>query len=165
MMFVTFLLFQRNFTQFQQVHRDLFNTKNLNIIRELYPLTPTMVLPCTLWWAHSNPPPSLQTPNCVLRVLWRVDRSSAQQIFPNASKMSSSQNFQLIPWSKKIGTLIYSMKFLSPKLVFISINLPYGHAQNTAVMSGLTLLVASWNCTISYKDGYEGLWSFTCYFS
>ena len=36
------------------------------------------------------------------------------------------------------------MKFLSPE--FISINLPYSHA-------GLLLLVALWNCSISYKNG------------
>ena len=43
------------------------------------------------------------------------------------------------------------------KLLCISINLPYGHAWNTAVMSGLVLLVATWNCWISYKNGYVGL--------
>ena len=47
-----------------------------------------------------------------------------------------------------------SMKFLSPE---ISINLPYGHAWNTVVMSGLVLLVATWNCQTSYKNEYEGL--------
>ena len=47
-----------------------------------------------------------------------------------------------------------SMKFLSPE---ISINLPYGHAWNTVVMSGLVLLVATWNCWISCKNRYTGL--------
>ena len=47
-----------------------------------------------------------------------------------------------------------SMKFLSPE---ISINLPYGHAWNTVVMSGLVLLVPTWNCWISYKNGCAGL--------
>ena len=47
-----------------------------------------------------------------------------------------------------------SMKFLSPE---ISINLPYGHAWNTVVMSGLALLVATWNCWISYQNRYAGL--------
>ena len=56
--------------------------------------------------------------------------------------------------SKKIGVLIRSMKFLSPE---ISINLPYGHVWNTVVMSGLVLLVATWNCWISYRNGYVGL--------
>ena len=41
--------------------------------------------------------------------------------------------------SKKIGALIRSMKFISP------------------VMSGLVLLVATWNCWISYRNGYVGL--------
>ena len=56
--------------------------------------------------------------------------------------------------SKKIGALIHSMKFLSPE---ISINLPYSHVCNTVVMSGLVLLVATWNCWISCKYGYAGL--------
>ena len=42
--------------------------------------------------------------------------------------------------SKKIEALIHSMKFLSPDLLCISINLPYGHAWNAVVMSGLVLL-------------------------
>ena len=50
--------------------------------------------------------------------------------------------------SKKIGALIHYMKFLL-RLLCISINLPYGHAWNTSVMSGLVVLVASWNCWIS----------------
>ena len=58
--------------------------------------------------------------------------------------------------SKKIGALIRSMKFLL-KLLCISINLPYGHVWNTVAMSGLVLLVATWNCWISYRNGYVGL--------
>ena len=53
---------------------------------------------------------------------------------------------------KKIGALI---RFL--RLLCISINLPYSHAWNTVVMSGLVLLVATWNCWINYKNGYAGL--------
>ena len=48
--------------------------------------------------------------------------------------------------SKKIGTLNRSMKFLSPEVVLISINLLHGHAWNTVVMSGLELRVDTWNC-------------------
>ena len=50
--------------------------------------------------------------------------------------------------SKKIGALIRSMKFLSPEvaLYLYKLNLPYGHVWNTVVMSGLVLLVATWNC-------------------
>ena len=47
--------------------------------------------------------------------------------------------------SKKTGALIHSMKFVSPE-VPISINLPYTHAWNTAVTSGLVHLVGNWNC-------------------
>ena len=57
---------------------------------------------------------------------------------------------------KKIGTLISFMKFLSPEVALIYINLPFDHAWNT-VMSGLVLLVATWNCWISYKKRYAGL--------
>ena len=59
--------------------------------------------------------------------------------------------------SKKIGALICSMKFLSPEVLCISISLPYSHVWNTVFMSGLVLLVATWNCWISYKNGYAGL--------
>ena len=45
--------------------------------------------------------------------------------------------------SKKMRALICSMTFLSPKLLCISANLPYGHAWNTVVISGLVLLVAT----------------------
>ena len=48
--------------------------------------------------------------------------------------------------SKKIGALICSMKFLSPEVALISINLPYAHAWNTVVTSGLMPLLATWNC-------------------
>ena len=45
---------------------------------------------------------------------------------------------------EKFGTLICSMKFLSPEVAPYSINLPYGHARNIVVMSGLVLLAATW---------------------
>ena len=44
---------------------------------------------------------------------------------------------------KKIGALICSMKFLSPRLLHISVNLTYSHAWNTVVMLGLVLLFAT----------------------
>ena len=50
------------------------------------------------------------------------------------------------------------MKFFSPEVaLYLSINLPQVHAWNTVVMSGLVPLVATWNCPISYKNGYAGL--------
>ena len=49
--------------------------------------------------------------------------------------------------SKKTGALICAMKFLSP----------YTHMWNTVVMSGLVVPFATWNCEISYKNGYAGL--------
>ena len=45
--------------------------------------------------------------------------------------------------SKNIGFLIRSIKFLSPGGCSVSTNLPYSHAWNTVVMSGLVLLVAT----------------------
>ena len=53
--------------------------------------------------------------------------------------------------SKKIGAFIHSMKFLSPDVALCL------YVWNTAVMSGLVLLVATWNCWISYKSGCTGL--------
>ena len=58
---------------------------------------------------------------------------------------------------KKMGALIRSMKFLTPEVAYISINLPYGHVWNTVVMSELVPLVATWTCRISYRNGYVGL--------
>ena len=48
---------------------------------------------------------------------------------------------RFIPWS-----------FFHQRLLCIFLNPPYGHAWNTVVMSGLVLLVATWNCWISYKN-------------
>ena len=48
--------------------------------------------------------------------------------------------------SRKIGALMCSMTFLSPELLYISINLPYCHAWNTVIMFGLVLLATTWNC-------------------
>ena len=44
--------------------------------------------------------------------------------------------------------------FLLRLLLCIPINLPYSHAWNNFVMSGLVLLVPTWNCWISYKNRY-----------
>ena len=54
--------------------------------------------------------------------------------------------------SKKIGALICSMKFLSPDValyLYESIIRPC-----TVVVPGLVLLVATWDCWISNKNGY-----------
>ena len=45
--------------------------------------------------------------------------------------------------STNIGALIRSMKFLSPEVLCISINLPYAHVWNTAVTPRLVLSVAT----------------------
>ena len=49
---------------------------------------------------------------------------------------------KLEPWF-----VLYS--FFVLRLLYISINLPYCHAWNTVVMSGLVPLVATWNCRIN----------------
>ena len=46
------------------------------------------------------------------------------------------------------------MKFLSPE---VALYLYKSTIWNTIVMSGLVLLVATWNCWISYKNGYTRL--------
>ena len=58
--------------------------------------------------------------------------------------------------SEKIGTLIHSMKFLSPEValyLYKSTIQPW----NAVVMSVLVLLVTTWNYQMSYKSGYAGL--------
>ena len=57
---------------------------------------------------------------------------------------------------KKNGALIHSMKFLSPEiaLYLYQTSIPTSFPWNTVVISGLVLLVATWKCLISYKNGY-----------
>ena len=62
---------------------------------------------------------------------------------------------KLLP--RKLEPWFVLWSFFLLRLLCISINLPYGHAWNTVVMSGLVLLVATWNCWISYKNEYAGL--------
>ena len=47
---------------------------------------------------------------------------------------------------KKLEPWFVLWNFFPLRLLCISINLPYNHAWNTVVMSGLVLLVATWNC-------------------
>ena len=51
---------------------------------------------------------------------------------------------KLPPRKLETGFLLWR-SFLQ-RLLYISTNLPYGLAWNTVVMSGLMLLVATWNC-------------------
>ena len=62
---------------------------------------------------------------------------------------------KLLP--RKLEPWFVLWSFFLLRLFWISINLPYGRAWNTVVMSGLVLLVATWNCWISYKNEYAGL--------
>ena len=55
--------------------------------------------------------------------------------------------------SKKIGALICSMKFLSPDVALYL----YKPTMECYFNVWLVLLVAIWNCWISYKSGYAGL--------
>ena len=50
--------------------------------------------------------------------------------------------------------MFYRIKEMKRNLFLISINLPYDLTQNTVVMSGLVLLVATWICWISYRNGH-----------
>ena len=56
--------------------------------------------------------------------------------------------------SKKIGALFLLRSFFLLRFLCISI-IPYGHVWNTAAMSRLVLLAATWDCQTSYK--YRGL--------
>ena len=53
-----------------------------------------------------------------------------------------------------IAALICSMNFFLLRLLYISINLPYGHACNTVVIPGLVHLFATWNCWIMYGNSF-----------
>ena len=55
---------------------------------------------------------------------------------------------------RKLEPWFVLRSFFVLKLLWISINLPYGHAWNTVVISRLLLLVVTWNCWKSYKNGY-----------
>ena len=58
---------------------------------------------------------------------------------------------------RKLNSWFLLWILLLLRLLCISINLPYCHAWNNVVMSGLVLLVANWNCWIYDKDGYSRL--------
>ena len=47
--------------------------------------------------------------------------------------------------SENIGAFNCSVKFFPLRLLCISVNLPYGYAWNTVVLSGLVLLDTTWN--------------------
>ena len=63
---------------------------------------------------------------------------------------------------RKLEPWFVLRSFFLLRLLFISMNLPSGHVLNTVVMSGLVLLVVTWNCWISYKNGYAGLLVLHC---
>ena len=70
---------------------------------------------------------------------------------------SSKLDSLLKPPPKKLESSFALWTFFLLRLLCISINLPYRHLWNNAVMSELVLLVATWNCWISYKNRYAGL--------
>ena len=47
--------------------------------------------------------------------------------------------------SENIEAFNFSVKFFLLRLLCISVNLPYGHAWNTFVLSGLVLLDTTWS--------------------
>ena len=57
----------------------------------------------------------------------------------------------------KIGALIYSKKFLFPKVALHLYKSTIQPCMEYCCMSGLVLLVATWSCWTSYKNGYAGL--------
>ena len=58
---------------------------------------------------------------------------------------------------RKLELWFVLWSFFLLRLLCISVNLPYALPWNAVFMSGLVLLVAIWNCWISYKNGYTGL--------
>ena len=58
---------------------------------------------------------------------------------------------------RKLEPCLALWSFFLQRLLCISTNLPFSQAWDTLVMSGLVLLVATWNWWISYKNGYAGL--------
>ena len=65
--------------------------------------------------------------------------------------------------SKKIGTLIRSMKFLSPEVALYLYKSTIWPCMEYCFMSGLVLLVATWNCWISCKGRYAVLLVLHCW--
>ena len=61
---------------------------------------------------------------------------------------------------RKLESWFVLWSFFLLRLLCVTINLPYGHAWNSVVISRLLLLVATWNCWISYMDIQDCL-SFT----
>lgn len=53
--------------------------------------------------------------------------------------------------ARKMEFCFILCSFFLLSLVIISINLPYGLARNTAVMSRMDLIVATWICWINYR--------------
>ena len=66
---------------------------------------------------------------------------------------------KLLPRILEPWFVLWSFFFL--RLRCISKNLPYSHAWNTVVMSGLKVLVASLNNYLSYKNVYVSLQLYT----
>ena len=58
---------------------------------------------------------------------------------------------------RKLEPWFVLWSFILLRLLCIFTSLPGDHAWNTIVMSGLVLLVATWNCWIRYKNGYARL--------
>ena len=54
----------------------------------------------------------------------------------------------------KLEPLFVLWSFFLLRLLCISMNLQYDHPWNTVVMFWLVLLVATWNCWLSYQNGY-----------
>ena len=75
--------------------------------------------------------------------------------FSSLRALTLSLLLKLPPRKLEFWFVLWSFFLL--RLLCISINLTYGHTWNTVVVSGLVLLVATWNCWFSYKNWYAGL--------
>ena len=63
----------------------------------------------------------------------------------------------LLAFGLKLPPTKLYQSFSLLRLLFISINLPYGLAVDTVVIYGLVLLIGTWICHISYRNEYVGL--------
>ena len=68
--------------------------------------------------------------------------------------LTLSLSLKLPPRKSNLWFVLWS--FFLQRLLCISINLPYSHVWNIVVLSGLVLIVATWNCWISYKNRTVG---------
>ena len=97
----------------------------------------------------------------------RSNNTGSIYVKMNGSVLKEKSSFKMlvITFFSKLEFWFVLWIFFFLRLLCVSINLPYDHALNTAIMPGMILLVATWNCWIGYKNGYARWLVFSCCFS